>query len=60
MSDDGISPRKAKRTAERQLNKDEDPEGDGMESDGNAPGTFQRAPAEVLKARRWVLSARVA
>lgn len=40
----------AKRTAERQLNKDEDPEGDGEEE--VVAGTFQRASAEVLKTRK--------
>lgn len=41
----------AKRTAERQINKDEDPEGDGAEGEAVA-GTFQRASAEVLKTRK--------
>lgn len=47
---DGDSPLRVKRTADRQINKDEDPEGDGGEDVG--PGTFQKAPAEVLKGRR--------
>lgn len=48
---EGGSPRKAKRTAERQINKDEDPEGDGGGEDAVA-GTFQRASADVLKTRK--------
>ena len=48
---EGGSPRKAKRTAEHQINKDEDPEGDGAGEEVVA-GTFQRAPPEVLKARK--------
>eukprot|EP00752_Nemacystus_decipiens_P012594 g11154.t1 len=48
---EGSSPRKAKRTAEHQINKDEDPEGDGTGEEVVA-GTFQRAPAEVLKTRK--------
>lgn len=50
MADEG-SPRKAKRTAEHQINKDEDPEGDGVGEEVVA-GTFQRAPPEVLKSRK--------
>lgn len=50
MAEDG-SARKAKRGAEHQINKDEDPEGDGN-SEEVAVGTFQRASAEVLKTRK--------
>lgn len=48
---EGGSPRKSKRTAEHQINKDEDPEGDGVGEEVVA-GTFQRASAEVLKSRK--------
>ncbi|CAM9296147.1 unnamed protein product [Ectocarpus sp. 6 AP-2014] len=50
---EGGSVRKVKRTAEHQINKDEDPEGDGVGQEVEA-GTFQRAPAEVLKTRKIV------
>lgn len=46
-----VSPPRGKRTAEHQINKDEDPEGDGGEDVG--AGTFQKASVEVLKGRRW-------
>lgn len=45
------SPRKTKRTAEHQISKDDDSEGDGA-AGGEVAGTFQRAPAEVLRSRR--------
>ncbi|CAM9454258.1 unnamed protein product [Ectocarpus sp. 13 AM-2016] len=50
---EGGSVRKVKRTAEHQINKDEDPEGDGVGEEVEA-GTFQRASAEVLKTRKIV------
>lgn len=54
MADENeTSPRKAKRTADHQLIKENDPEGDGVGSgDADEPGTFTRAPQEVLKTRK--------
>ena len=43
----------AKRTNERQLTKDDDPDEDETETSGQA-GTFQRASASTLKARRQI------
>lgn len=45
------SMKKSKRTAERQISKDDDPEGDG-EAESLVAGEFQRASEEVLKTRR--------
>lgn len=46
------SQRIVKRVAEHQINKDDDPEGDGLGVDDTEPGTFQKAPPEVLKQRK--------
>lgn len=48
---EGSSTKKAKRTADRQISKDDDPEGDG-DAAGSVAGEFQRASEEVLKTRR--------
>lgn len=53
MADEESPRNKAKRTADRQLIKEDDPEGDGVDGgDGDDPGTFTRAPPEVLRARK--------
>lgn len=44
--------RKTKRVAEHQINKDEDPEGDGKDVSDDGPGAFQKAPPEVLRQRK--------
>lgn len=48
---EGSSIKKAKRTADRQISKDDDPEEDG-EAESSVAGEFQRASEEVLKTRR--------